>query len=94
MKTNWIELLTQHQAQTTQMAKGLYEVITGAETLDEIVDLPGYNLTMAGHRKLLDQQNEVRERGLDHSDLLGEVMAFKVIGDQIMAEENMLCSRY
>lgn len=94
MKTNWMELLAQHEAQTTQMARGLYELITGAETLDEIVDLPGYDLVMAGHRQLLNRQNEVRERGLERSDLLGEVMAFKAIADQIIAEENMLCSRH
>lgn len=94
MKTNWMELLAQHEAHTAQMARGLYEVITGAETLDEIVAIPGYDMPIAGHRKLLDQQNEVRERGLDYGNLLGEVMAFKAIADEIMAENVLLCRLY
>lgn len=97
MKTNWMELLAQHEAQTAQMARGLYEAITGAETLGEIVpkeEMGDRVFVMSAHTRLMDQQNEVRERGLDYGDLLGEVMAFKAIAEQIMAEEAALCLRY
>lgn len=90
-------MLAQHEAQTTQMARGLYEVITGAETLDEILPLSMTSkriFAMKDDTRLMAQQTEVRERGLDYGNLLGEVMAFKAIADEIMAEEAALCLRY
>ena len=97
MKTNWIEVLAQHEAQTTQLTRGLYEAIAGAETLDEIVpkeEMDGHELVMAAHPRLLAQQNQVRMHGLNSRDLLGEVMVFKAIASEIIEENAMLCTRH